>query len=101
MDQDNAIRGVDIERLSLLFLLCVTPGGIANVPKANSSKQASHVTGSVTLANLAVGFVKVEGLILESCDSRGILTSVLKQSKSVVDLLVDRCGGDDADNATH
>ena len=79
MDQHNAVGRVHIKRLCFLFLLCVTPGRIANVSQTDSPLEAAHVPGSVSLTDLTAGFANVESVLIRCRNTGGVLTAVLKE----------------------
>ncbi len=101
MHQNDAVGGVHIKRLGLFFPLCLTSRCITDVAQAGGSQKATHIPGAIGLADLALRFVNVEARAIERGDTGRVLATVLKQAQSVINLLIDGAGGDDAHDATH
>ena len=92
VDERDAVRGIHVERLRLLFVGRAALGGVAHVPEAHVAQEAAHVTRAVRLAHLALGLLHVQGAAVGGRDARRILSAVLQQQERVVGLLVDRLG---------
>ena len=92
VDEGDAVRRIDIERLRLLLVGGVTLGGLTHVSEAHVAGQVAHVPRAIRLANLAAGFLHVQGVALCCGDSGGVLSAMLQQQQGVIDLLVDRLG---------
>jgi len=101
MDQDNSKRRVHVERLGLFFAFCFPPGGVANMAKTGVARKPSHISGAVGLTNLTLGFVDRKALTIERCDTRGVLPAMLEKPQRVIDLLINRAGGNHAHNSAH
>ncbi len=99
--EHDAVRRVHVERLRLLLLARVAAGRVAHVTEAHGAEQAAHVARAVRLAHLTLGLLHVDDRAVAGRDAGRILAAVLQQRQRVVDLLVDRSRGDDADDAAH
>jgi hypothetical protein len=98
--QRDAERRVDVERLRF-FLARRTGGWIAAVADTGIALQRTHVTGAEHVAHQAVGLVHGEHAAVIGRDTRCILAAVLQQQQRVIQQLIDRLMGNDADDATH
>src|SRR5471032_1013877 len=98
--QGNAERRVDVERLRFLFA-GRAGGRIAAVADARVALQRTHIAGAENVTHQAVGLVHGKHTAVIGRDPRRILAAVLQQQQSVVQQLIDRLMGNDADDATH
>src|SRR5690606_3790483 len=100
MRQDDTERGIDVERLRL-FLTGRTSRWIAHLSNAGITRQGTHITRAEDIANKTISLVHGECMTAVGGDASGILTAVLQQQQCIVDELINRVVGNDADNATH
>ena len=98
--QRDAERCVDVERLRF-FLARRTGGRVTAVADARVALQRTHITGTEHVAHQAVGLVHGEHAAVIGSDTCRVLAAVLQQQQCVIQQLVDRLMGDDADDATH
>ena len=102
VDQDDSVRGVDVERLGFFF---VGSGALRRIPhmaKADIAEQGAHVASAERLTHLPLGLEDVEDTVgLSRGDAGGVLTPVLKKQQCVVDLLVGVLLTDDTDDSAH
>ncbi|MNN67152.1 hypothetical protein D3C81_1827720 [compost metagenome] len=92
MRQDDAVRGVDVERLRLFLARGRAGGRVAHLADARGARQAAHVAGTENVAHQAVGLVHVESTAVGGGDAGSILSAMLQQQQAVVNQLVDRRG---------
>ena len=100
--QGDAVRGVDVEGLLLLLGGRRATGGVADVAEADVAEQGTHVPGAHDLTDLATGPERVQVAAgFGRGHTGGVLSSVLQEKESVVDVLVDRAVADHSDDAAH
>ncbi len=68
---------------------------------AHIAMQAQHVPGMEHITHQAVVLAQVQSLTVAGDDACSILPAVLQYGQAVIQRLVDRTAGNDADNAAH
>ena len=63
--------------------------------------EALHVLLLEDISDQAIAFAQVQFMAIAGNHARSVLPAVLQNSQSVVNLLIYRTTGDDADDATH
>ncbi|MNQ92744.1 hypothetical protein D3C85_1081780 [compost metagenome] len=99
--QDDAVRRAHVERLGFFLARGGAGRRVAHLADAGRARQAAHVAGAEHIAHEAVGLVHVEGAAVGRGDAGCILSAVLQQQQAVIDQLVDRAGGNHADDTAH
>jgi len=100
--QDDAVGGVDVERLRLFLARRGALRGVAHVSEADVAQEGAHVAGAKRLAHLSLGLEQVEDAAgLGRRDTRRVLPAMLQQQQRVVDVLIDRALSDNADDSAH
>ncbi len=98
--QRQAVRGVHVERLRL-GLAGRTGGGIAHVADAQVALQARHVACVEDVTYQTVALAQQETALVPGHHARRVLTPVLQHRQGVVDCLVNRLLGHQADDTAH
>ena len=65
------------------------------------AEQRAHVAGAEHVAHHAAALVHVEVGAFGRDDARGVLAAMLQHQQPVVEQLVDRVAGDDAEYSAH
>jgi hypothetical protein len=97
----DAKRRVDVERLRFLDEARRACGRVAHVRDADVAGQDCACSRAEDLAHHAVAFPHREARAVAGGNARRVLTAVLQQLQRVVQQLVDRSGGHNADDAAH
>ena len=90
VDEDDAVRRIDVERLRLLLAVGVAGGRIAHLAEADVARQRAHVAGAKDVAHHAARLLHEALGALHRDDAGGVLAAMLQQQQGVVDQLVDR-----------
>ncbi len=91
VDEHDAVGRVDVERLRLLLARRSALRRVPAVTETDRAQERTHVARAERLADLAPRLVEVEDAArLRVAMPRRVLSPVLEEEESVVDLLVDR-----------
>ncbi len=90
VDEDDAVRRVDVERLRLLLAVGAAGGRVAHLAEADPARQRPHVAGAKDVADHAARLLHEALRPLHGDDAGRVLAAVLEQQQGVVDQLVDR-----------
>ena len=100
MRQGNAVRRVNVH--GLRFRVAGTArSGISNMADTDIPFEALHVLLLEDISDQAIAFAQVQFMAIAGNHARSVLSAMLQNSQSVVNLLIYRTTGDDADDATH
>ena len=97
----NAERRIHVEGLALVGRRCVALRRITHVADADAARQIAHVARAKDVAHEAEPLEEVKLKAVERCNAGGVLPAVLKQMKRVVDALIDRRIGHQANDPAH
>ena len=101
VNKGDSIRSVDIKRLDFIFSCCSSTGGVTNMANTNISKKFAHIARSKCFTNPSTLFMDVKCIVIHRDNSCRILSTMLKQKKIVIDLLINRINRKNSDNSTH
>lgn len=101
VNEDDSVGCIDEERLGFLIVRRTAARRVSNVSKSHISGERPHVARAERFAYLTFCLRHVKGATLAGCDAGGVLTTVLKKCKRVINLLVDGGTRNDADDAAH
>ncbi len=99
--QHDAERRVHIKRLRFVLVERVAGGGIAHLADAAFAWQCAHVARAKHVAHHAARLVHVKLALLLGHDAGRVLAAVLQQQQRIVEQLIDRGLGNDADDSAH
>ena len=88
--QHDAVGGVHVEGLRLLFAVGIACCGVAHLAQPHVAAQRTHVARAEHIAHHAAGLVHEVLVALHGHDAGGILPTMLQQQQGVIDQLVDR-----------
>ena len=97
----DAVGRVDVEGLRLFFAVGIARRRVAHLAQPHLPRQAAHVARAEDIAHHAARLVHEALGALHGDDAGSVLAAVLQQQQRVIDELVDRRGGDRADDAAH
>ncbi len=99
--QHDTERRVHVERLRFRRTGGRAGSGIAHVRHADVAQQVSHVARAEHVARQALPLVHVEARAFRGDNAGCILAAVLQHHQAVIEQLINRCIGGNADNSTH
>ncbi len=99
--ENDAEWRVYIEWLRFFFTGRRAGRRITDLTNTRIARQRTHVARTKHVAYQAVGLVHAKRVTGVGCNTRSILSAMLKQQQRIVDQLVDGTMRNDADYATH
>lgn len=100
MRQGDAVRRVDVERLSL-GRAGAASGRVAHMADAHMANQALHMALLEHVTYQAVVLAQEQATIMAGDNTGSILAAVLEDGEPVIQRLIDVRFTDDTDDATH
>ena len=97
----NAERRVHVEGLAFVRRRRVALSRVADVANADAARQVAHVARTEDVTHEAEPLEEVKLKAVECRNAGGVLAAVLQEVKRVIDTLVDRRVGHQADNPAH